>query len=336
MSSENPVLAEVWRGSVLECVHRGSAVVCRPDGEIVASWGDPARKILPRSSCKMVQALPLVESGAADQARLSDRHLALACASHNGALIHTDLAETWLCDLALADDDLRCGSQVPADPEARYGLRDRNEAPRQIHNNCSGKHAGMLTLKSHIGGSAEYVDADHPVQRAVRAATAETAREDVSDYAVDGCSAPNFVVSMKGLATAMAGFSSPEQAFTGSRAQAATRLRNAMMAHPVLVAGEGRACTDLMRAASGKAAVKTGAEGVFCAILPDAELGIAIKIDDGATRGSHAAVAALLVRYGAVPPDDPVVTALADAPLLNRRGLDCGRIKASTELLGDP
>ena len=331
--TDTPVLAEVWRADILECVHRGTAVVCRPDGQVVDAWGDPTRRILPRSACKMVQALPLVESGAADRAGLTDQHLALACASHNGAAVHSDLASAWLADLGLGDDDLRCGTQIPADEKARHGLRADGVSPCQVHNNCSGKHSGMLTLNRDLGGGPEYIDPDHPVQRAIRAATAETAGEDVTGHAIDGCSAPNFVVSLQGLATAMAGYAAPDQAFSGARATAAARLRDAMMAHPVLVAGEGRACTALMRAANGKAAVKTGAEGVFCAILPEAGLGIALKIDDGSTRGSHAAIAALMARYGALSTDDPTFKAYADAPLLNRRDIDCGRIQAAKDLL---
>ena len=191
----------------------------------------------------------------------------------------------------------------------------------------------MLTQSRHLGGGPEYLELDHPVQRAIRAATAETHRQDVQQYATDGCSAPNFVVSLRGLATAMAGYARPDEAFSGARAKAATRLRDAMMTHPVLVAGEGRACTRIMRAARGLAAVKTGAEGVFVGILPKVGLGIALKIDDGSSRGSHAAIAALLARYGVLDRRDPVFVDLADAPLLNRRDLDCGRVRAADQLL---
>ena len=334
MSEVNSVLAEIWRGPVLECVHRGTAVVCRADGEVVAHWGDPARRVLPRSACKMLQALPLVESGAADAAGLGERHLALASASHNGAAVHTTLAADWLAAIGLDEAALRCGPQVPDDRDARMALERAGRAPDQTHNNCSGKHAGMLTLGQRLGAGPEYVDPGHPVQQAIRAAIAETCREDIADFAIDGCSAPNFVASLAGLATAMAGFARPDEAHSGARADAARRLTAAMIAHPVLVAGEGRACTALMRAAGGRAAVKTGAEGVFMAILPEAGLGIALKIDDGSSRGSHAAVAALLARFGALDRADPAVAEYADAPLLNRRGIDCGRIRAAADLFG--
>src|SRR5690606_24747725 len=133
----NPVLAEVWRGGILECVHRGTAVICRPDGEVVAAWGDPERVILPRSSCKMIQALPLVEAGASETAVTTDRHLARACASHSGSKAHTGLATRWLHGLGLGESDLRCGPQVPDDEHARHALYHERRAPGQIHNNCS-------------------------------------------------------------------------------------------------------------------------------------------------------------------------------------------------------
>lgn len=329
----NPVLAEIWRGGMLECVHRGTAVICTPDGEITAAWGDPARIILPRSSCKMVQALPMVESGAADQAGLSERHLALATASHNGAPIHTELALDWLGEIGLAEDDLRCGAQIPGDRATRHVLIAGDRAPRQIHNNCSGKHSGMLTLNRHLRGGPEYVDPDHKVQQAIRAATEETARETVMRHAIDGCSAPNFALSLRGLATAMAGFAHPDQAFGGARAKAAARLRDAMMAHPVLVAGEGRYSTEMMQALGGRAAIKSGAEGVMIAILPEQGLGIALKVDDGATRGARAAMTALLARLGVIEREAPIYGKYADAPILNFRGLDCGRLRAAPGLL---
>ncbi|MFQ5567901.1 MAG: asparaginase [Paracoccaceae bacterium] len=330
----NPVLAEVWRGEILDCVHRGTAVVASASGEVVEAWGDPARVVLPRSSCKMIQALPLVESGAADAAGLGAEHLALACASHQGAGLHTGLARRWLAGIGLAEPDLRCGVHPPNDAETRHRLRVRGTAPDQFHNNCSGKHCGFLTISRHLGSGPEYVDLEHPVQQAVRLTIEEVTGETASGVAIDGCSAPNFAVSLKGLATAMARFATPGTSFTGARAGAARRLVAAMAAHPVLVAGEGRACTDLIRACAGRAVVKTGAAGVFTAILPERGLGIALKIDDGDARGSEAAIAALLARHGALERGNPVFTALADAPVLNCRGFAHGRLRAADGLIG--
>jgi len=330
----NPVLAEVWRGEILECVHRGTAVVATAAGEVVEAWGDPARVILPRSSYKMIQALPLVESGAADAAGLSSKHLALACASHKGAAVHTRLAASWLAGIGLAEHDLRCGAHTPGDPEAAHALYAAGAAPGQFHNNCSGKHCGFLTMNRHLRGGPEYLELDHPLQQTVRMTVEEVTGETVSGHAIDGCSAPNFAVSLKGLATAMARFATAGASFTGARAGAARRLVEAMAAHPVLVGGAGRATTDLIRACAGRAVVKTGAEGVYIAILPRRGLGIALKIDDGNARGSEAAIAALLARHGALEREAPAYAALADAPILNCRGFAHGHLRAAQTLLG--
>jgi L-asparaginase II len=222
----------------------------------------------------------------------------------------------------------------PNDPDTRHALRVAGIAPDQFHNNCSGKHCGFLTANRHLGGGAEYVDPEHPVQKAVRLATEEVTGETVSGFAIDGCSAPNFAVSLQGLATAMARLATPEASFTGARASAARRLRDAMAAHPVLVAGEGRATTELIRACRGRAVVKSGAEAVFVAMLPEKGLGIALKIDDGNSRGSEAAVAALLARFSALEQGDPVYAALADAPILNCREFAHGHLRAAETLTG--
>lgn len=330
----NPTLAEIWRGGMLESIHRGSAVVAGPDGRVLEAWGDPARVVLPRSAVKMIQALPLIESGAADAAGLGAEHLALACASHQGAPVHTRLAGRWLESIGLGEADLRCGAHPPGDADTRRALEMREQNPSQLHNNCSGKHCGFLTLARHLGAGPDYIDPDHPVQRAVREATEEVTGERVAGVAIDGCSAPNFAVTLAGLAGAMARFATPEQSFRAIRAAAARRLVAAMAAHPELVAGEGRATTDLIRASAGRAVVKTGAEGVFTAILPERGLGIALKIDDGASRGSEAAIAALLARHGALERGHRVFRQLAEAPIRNWRGIEHGHLRAAPALAG--
>jgi L-asparaginase II len=324
-------MVEVWRGDILECVHNGQAVVVDGSGQIVEAWGEPESIILPRSSSKMIQALPLIESGAADTFGLTTEQLALSCASHNGAHIHTDRVTAWMSDLGLGDDDFRCGPQVPADAEARDELVRAHEKPCQVHNNCSGKHAGFLTLSKHLGGDAEYLETDHPVQKAIHAAQNEITDMESPGFGIDGCSAPNFAGSLCGVAKAMA-FCANAEVGKSTRDTAAVRLRNAMMTHPELVAGEGRACTELMREMNGKGAIKTGADGVFFGILPEKGLGIALKIQDGATRGSECAMAALLAKYGALDPASAAARKRMNAPLLNRRDIDCGIIKPAASL----
>ncbi|MBS0564611.1 MAG: asparaginase [Proteobacteria bacterium] len=319
-------MIELWRGGRLESFHAGHAVVCGPGGTLVEAWGDPAAVIYPRSSCKMLQALPLVESGAAEKAGLTDAQLALACASHQGAAIHTGAVATWLKDLGLGEADLRCGAHWPYDLAARDGLIKTDSTPCQLHNNCSGKHAGFLTLNRHLKGGAEYVEVDHPVQRAVRAATEEVAGETSAGFGIDGCSAPNFALTVGALARAMAFFAGARDG--GSvRERAAHRLAHAMAAHPEMVAGEGRACTNLMRAMGGRVAVKTGAEAVFVGILPEKKLGIALKIVDGGTRAAEAAITALLVRLGVLDGGHPVVAQYLGGPLKNWRGLVTGELR---------
>ena len=326
----NPVdLVEVWRGELLECVHQGHVVVCDDTGQIVKAWGDPTAMIYPRSSCKMIQALPLVESGAA--AHLADQQLALASASHNAAAIHTDRVGEWLKDLGLKDDDFRCGPAMPMDEDARNGLIRAHEAPCQIHNECSGKHAGFLTLTKHLKAGPDYEVIDHPVQRAVKAAFEDVTGETSPMYGIDGCSAPNHACTVHGLARAM-GFFASAQDRSDTRSTAAARLTHAMATFPEFVAGETRACTDLMRAMDHKVAIKTGAEGVFVAIIPEKRLGVALKIADGSKRGRDCAIAAVLVKLGVLDANHPAAIVRMTPPITNRRGMVTGQIRPVASL----
>ena len=320
-------MVELWRGGRLESLHRGHAVICDADGAVLEAWGSPAAVIYPRSSCKMIQALPLLESGAGD--RLSPRQLALACASHQGSAEHVSLARRWLADLGLGESDLRCGAHEPRDRAEMERLIHARASPCQLHNNCSGKHAGFLALARHLGAGPEYVEIDHPVQRAVHDAFEEVTGAESPGWGIDGCSAPNFACTLQGLAAAMARFAAASEA-GDARARAMVRLRTAMARHPDLVAGEGRACTELMRAMDG-VAIKTGAEAVFVAILPASRRGIALKIADGGTRAAEAAIVALLAREGVLDPAHPAARRRLGAPLRNWRGLEVGEMRLSAE-----
>ncbi|EBA17126.1 L-asparaginase, thermolabile family protein [Roseobacter sp. SK209-2-6] len=325
-------MAEIWRGELLESLHLGHAVVCDEAGQIVRSWGDPKAVIYPRSSAKMIQALPLITSGAAAKYGLNSEQLALACASHNGAHIHTDRVNAWLDQLGLADADFRCGPQLPDDIPARNELIKTDSSPCQVHNNCSGKHAGFLTLSQFLGAGPEYIEMGHPVQQACLSAFEEATGENSPGYGIDGCSAPNFATTVHGLARAMSWFAS-----AGGRSdrasQAAAQLTSAMATHPELVAGETRACTNLMRAMGGKVAIKTGAEAVFVAIIPEKKLGVALKVVDGATRASECAIASILVGLGVLEADHPATGKYMNVPILNRRKVNCGSVRPSAELL---
>lgn len=323
-------LTEIWRGPAPESVHLGHAVICDASGNIVEAWGNPEEVVLPRSSAKMIQALPLLTSGAADAHGLGTEQLALACASHSGAALHTDRVTRWLDGLGLGDADFRCGAHMPSDPAAHKALLCSDTAPCQVHNNCSGKHAGFLTLNRHLGGGPDYVDPGHPVQRAVMEAFEMTTGQTSPYHGIDGCSAPNPATTLRAMARAMAWYAGAGEDRAEERA--ARRLWQAMIAHPALVAGEGRACTELMRATTEPVALKTGAEAFFIAILPARKMGVALKIIDGGTRGAECAIASILVRLGALDPEHPAARKFRNAPITNWRGIETGTIRPATAL----
>ena len=325
-------LVELWRGGLLESTHRGHAVICDEAGQIVQAWGDPGRVIFPRSSAKMMQALPLIESGAADAFGLSQAQLALACASHEGAAMHVDMAGRWLTDLGLAEPDLRCGAHEALDRVERDRVILAHDRPCQLHNNCSGKHAGFLTVTKHLKAGPDYIEIDHPLQRAVKSAVEEVCQETVAGWGIDGCSAPNFANTLGSIAAGMARYATARE--DGStRERAMHRLTRAMAAHPELVAGEGRACTELMRAMNGRVALKGGAEAVYVAILPDQKLGIALKIEDGNERASQAALVAILTHLGALEPAHPMAQKRLPAVQKNWRGFATGELRLAAGFL---
>ncbi|MBU2992449.1 asparaginase [Octadecabacter sp. 1_MG-2023] len=327
----NPVdLVELWRGGMLESVHQGHAVVVDQSGDILHAWGDPEYITYPRSSAKMLQALPLVESGVADRFGLTTEQLALSCASHSGAAIHTDRVQNWLKDLELDDDAFCCGPQWPADKPASKELIKSDASACKYHNNCSGKHCGFLTMVKANGWGPDYVAMDHPLQVGIKQVVEELVEETSPNWGIDGCSAPNHASTVHGMARAMATFAKADDSST--RGSAMVRLRNAMMAHPDLVSNTDRACFHLMRAAKGKAAVKTGAEGFFIAILPEAKIGVALKIMDGTTRASECAMAAILCKLGVLDPNDPLVKQYRNPDLKNFAGLVTGDMRPSVAL----
>lgn len=317
----NPVLVEIFRGERLESFHRGAVAIVDAAGRRVWSAGDVDRPIFGRSSLKMLQALPLVESGAADAFDVSPVELALACASHSGEPMHVDAVSAWLARIGCDEMCLACGAHMPNNEAAARALIAAGQAPNRMHNNCSGKHAGFLTLARHLGADIEgYERPDHPVQRHALAAMAEMAGLNASDLtvAVDGCAAPAPMMPLAALATAVARIADPS-GLAPARAKAAKRLDAAVRAHPLFVAGTNRPCTTMIEAARGAASVKTGAEGVYVGVLRELGLGVALKIDDGAGRAAETAMAAILAALGVAPTDDPAIAGLIDGPILNTR-----------------
>ena len=320
-------LVEIHRGAFVEGLHYGHAVICDGTGQEIKSWGAPETTVLPRSSVKMIQALPLILSGARDAFDLTQAQLALACASHQGAAIHTDAVRDWLQMLGLRDEDLRCGAQLPNDKTARLDLLKNDLSPCQYHNNCSGKHSGFLTLNKHLKAGAEYIESDHPVQKACLEMFEITTGATSPGFGIDGCSAPNYAAKLKDIGKAMAWFATAHER-SDSASRAARQLVEAMSTYPELVAGKTRACTELMQAMGGDTVVKTGAEGVFIAIVPTKKLGIALKIVDGATRASECALATLLVDVGVLERSHPTAQKYLKRPITNWRCIETGYVTA--------
>ncbi len=307
---EDAPLVAVRRGALVESVHRGRIAFCDPRGEVLDAVGDPDAYVYARSSAKPFQALPLVLSGAADAFGLNDEELAVACASHNAEETHLAAVRSLLEKAGLVEDDLQNGTHPPLyEPEAERLARS-GEAPRTIHGNCSGKHAGMLAVCTHEGyATGGYRDPGHPLQRRILSLLAEACGMDEDEVLISGdnCGVPAFALPLRGLATGFARISSGE-GLSDELAGAALRIRDAMLAHPFLVAGTGRLDTQLMDATALLA--KSGAEAVL-AVGSREGWGMALKVSDGAGRAVRpAAFAALAGRGVEMPPGDPSVRGL--------------------------
>ncbi len=330
----NPVLVNTIRGSHVECRHRGAIAVCDARGRVVHSWGEIDFPVFPRSAIKTLQALPLVETGAANHFELSQAELALACASHGGEPAHTDAVAALLGRIGLGADDLECGPHMPYHEPTAAQLIRAGIQPGRIHNNCSGKHGGMLATARHCGETtAGYIEPDHPSQQRWIDALGDLAGVDMARLPAsrDGCGIPVIAMPLAAMATAFARVAAPDDLFP-ARADALARITDAIAAHPFMVAGSGRLCTEVMQLTGKRLLLKSGAEGVFTAILPAQGLGVALKIDDGNSAAAEVAVLHLLERLGALTRDDR--DALADRlriPIRNTRGLPTGHRETASD-----
>jgi L-asparaginase II len=296
----NPVVVEVLRGDRVESVHRGAGAVVDADGRVALAFGDVDRPVYPRSAVKALQALPLIESGAADTLGLTDADIALACASHSGEAAHVALATGMLRKAGRDESALECGAHWPLGEAAAQTLARSGRTPSPLHNNCSGKHAGFVCLACAEGiDPGGYVSPNHPVQRAVTEALADATGTPLGEEnrAIDGCSIPAYAIPLRALALGFARFATG-RGLPAGRARAAARIRAAVAANPSVVAGRGRFDTEVMTLLGARAFTKTGAEGVFCAALPELGLGLAVKADDGGKRAAEVMIAALLRRRG--------------------------------------
>lgn len=330
---DNPILAEVTRGSTVESRHRGAAIVMDADGAVVFSAGDVERPVFPRSAVKAIQALPLLESGAADRYGLTEAEIALAVSSHSGEPLHAETSAAMLAKAGREPGCLECGAHWPTNEKAARALARAGREPTALNNNCSGKHAGFVCLSCGIDEDpAGYIRAEHAVQKAVRGALEEVtgAAHSRELMGTDGCSIPTYAVPLKALALGFARLGTGH-GFGPERAKAAARIRQAAAAHPFMVAGTGRFDTRAMELLRERIFIKTGAEGVYCGALPELGYGIALKCDDGAGRAAEVVMASLIARF--LPMDEAEVAsfvALRESVMTNWNGIEVGRVRAAS------
>ena len=330
-SNGNGAFVEVLRGGFVESVHRVSVAVVDPGGELRAYAGTSDMVVFARSAVKPVQAVPLVADGVADRFGWGGAELALACASHSGEPRHVEVARGMLASLGLGEDALACGAHAPFNASAARELSDRGEKPTRLHNNCSGKHAAMLGLAAAHGWPLRgYHEAEHPVQQRMLQEISHwsSVTADRIDVAVDGCGVATFALPLSALALTFA-----RLAVAARSESPAARLIRAMQTFPELVGGTDRLCTELMRTTRGRIFAKVGAEGVYCAGVPGAEIGVALKVEDGAKRAAEPALIEVLRLLGLLTEEDMGdLDRYAGPDVTNTRGEIVGSLRSRITL----
>lgn len=328
----NPLLAEAVRGNWIENRHRGAFIIVDDQGTVIASGGDVERPVFPRSAIKSMQALAIFDRHATDKFHHTTQELALTCASHHGEDEHVGNVVHFLERMGLSAADLECGAHMPTNAKARDALRAAGAEPSALHNNCSGKHSGMLSVALAMGvPTAGYVAREHEVQQAVRAAVEYVIGEDLTEdrCGTDGCSIPTFAAPLRSWALGFARMTTGRGLDAG-HAAGAQALFNAATSHPHLVAGTGHLDTLVMEAFAGRLMQKGGAEGVQCGAIRDKGWGYALKCDDGNMAASHAMIAALLLKYAdPTPAQRNVLEQFASQPTRNVRGAIVGELRAT-------
>ncbi|MCZ2722551.1 asparaginase [Marinomonas sp. 15G1-11] len=300
MQQHNALSVQVTRGGITESEHQIKAVIVSSDGRVVESWGEVDSLVYPRSAIKAMQALAFIEMGGAEKFAFTPEEISICCASHNGESGHVDTVQSMLDKLALSKEDLECGCHWPMRAQTSYELAASAETPNPLHNNCSGKHAGMLGLAKVLEVDPKnYIQIDHAVQKSIARTMEEMCEYDYSStpWSPDGCSAPTWAMPLTNLALAFAKFADPS-GLTPERQKACHTLYNSVVKHPFMVAGTERYCTEMMTILGDKVFLKLGAEGVYIASIPELKIGIALKCDDGAIRAAESVMTALLDHVG--------------------------------------
>lgn len=316
-----PLEIAVTRGPMNESVHLVDAVVMDEEKNILASWGNIHTPVYPRSAIKMLQAMLVIESGAYEAHKLDLRHLALAASSHYADPVHTELVHEWLAQYKLNENNLRCGIQSPSREAVRNSLLLSNLKPNRGHNNCSGKHSGLISVCVHKGHDiADYDQYDHPVQKDLLKLLSEVYEYDLdhSPYGVDGCGIPTIATPLYNLALGHVNF---------FKRLSGKLILDGISKYPDLISGAGNFPTEITRATSGRVFAKVGAEGVYCALAPKEKIYLALKVRDGAGRASQFATAALLSKFGCISADEEqLLQKFLHPKIKNWEGLNVGEI----------
>jgi L-asparaginase II len=338
------VLVEVWRGPIIESLHRGHLIAVDGDGKTIAELGDPATITFIRSSGKPFQAIPLVASGAADRFGLSEKEIAIACGSHSGEPIHVETTQSILRKIGVDSSALKCGIHEPFSAEVARDLVKNQQQPNVLQNNCSGKHAGMLALAKHLGAPVESYDSpDNAVQQQILRAVSEFSDipEQQIAIGIDGCGVPVFGLSVRAMALMYARLVQPPEHSNASVKSACRRILHAMMTYPEMVGGtKDRLDTELTCAGGGRLISKIGAEGVYTVgVLPGDDwptgIGFALKIEDGDDKRARPPAVIEALRQLQVLRDTEIssLAAYATPPITNRRGERVGEARAAFSLV---
>lgn len=330
-------LVGVSRGPLLESIHSVAACACDVDGNVVLALGEIDEPVFLRSSAKPFIAAAAVRAGAADRFTFDDRELAVMCASHNGEPFHVEAVQSILRKIGATVADLHCGTHAPSYEPAAAALVQRGEVPSALHNNCSGKHAGILALCRMLDAPlAGYLAADHPAQQAILALCERVSddRFEPDRLGVDGCGIPVYATSLRNAARSFARLATLRE-LDDADAAAMARVRAAMLGEPAFVGGTARFDTDLMRVSYGRIACKAGAEGVHASALLDGGLGLVLKVVDGTRRAAPPAAIALLDQLGALDAAQrDALASHAEVTVKNAAGNAVGWIRALTAVPG--
>ena len=334
----NPILVERYRDKVLESFHRGVICLVDRDNHIVFSVGDVEQVCYPRSALKLIQILPLLESGAVEKFGFTIEEIAIMCGSHNGETEHLRVVNSILSKIGMDKSALKCGAQYPTLNEDRNKLIKADRSPEHIHNNCSGKHAGFLALCKFLGLDTEsYMEPSHPIQKMIKTIAAEVHEypEQKMVTAMDGCSAPIFSFPVYNQAIAYKNLTDPHK-FSEKRQKAINTVVEAVTSYPFMVAGTDRYCTELMDICGKRTFGKTGADGIYSIGFIQEKMGCCIKIDDGLMGPQYAVAQSLMEKTGIFTEEQlKSLHHYADETLKNWNKFETGKAVVNEEVLKD-